>query len=257
MPDHSDDSDTRPTAARAPSTLRGACFPTTQWSRVLCAANGSAGDAPLALDGLCRVYWPPLYAYARRDGLRPLDAQDAVQEFIALLLKRDDLSGVHPEKGRFRSFLLAAFKHFLVSRIRGEKAQKRGGNRTLLALDTTDAETLCAAELTGEATPDRAFDRGWARTVMSRALERLRLEHREPSQKRLFTALLPVLTEGARLENQAALASQLGVTAGALAVAASRLRRRYRALIEDEIAQTLAPEASFAEELAALREAWR
>lgn len=209
-----------------------------------------------ALDTLCRAYWPPLYAYVRRDGRSPHEAQDLVQEFISLLLRRNDLASVSPAKGRFRSFLLASLKHFLVSHARTENARKRGGDAEVLSLEAEQAESFCRAELTDGLTPDRAFDRHWARTVMARALERLRAEHQTPSQRRLFTALEPALTDSARVTNQAALAAELGISPGALAVAATRLRQRYRALLGNEVTQTLTNAADLTEEMRALREAW-
>ena len=230
-------------------------FVTTHWSLIF-TARSKGPSAAAALDQLCRTYWPPLFVYARRDGLSPHDAQDAVQSFIAHLLAREDLNSVEPEKGRFRSFLLTAFKHFLVSRARGENSCKRGGGTVAVSLDVDAMETLCAPELADASTPDKAFDRGWARHLMSRALQRLGDEHRTPQQARLFAALQPTLMEGGRVTQEAQLAAQLGLTPGALAVAATRLRRRYRALIEDEIKQTLNDPADLEEEMKALWLAW-
>jgi RNA polymerase sigma-70 factor (ECF subfamily) len=230
-------------------------FVTTHWSLIF-KARSEGPDAAMALDQLCRTYWPPLFVYARRDGLSPHDAQDAVQGFIAHLLARQDLNTVSPERGKFRSFLLAAFKHFLVSRLRGESAAKRGGDAVAVRLDADTLETICAPELADAGTPDKAFDRTWAHNLMARALQRLGAEHRTPRQARLFTALQPTLMDGGRVSREAELATQLGLTPGALAVAATRLRRRYRALIEDEVKQTLADPADLAEEMRALWLAW-
>ena len=209
-----------------------------------------------ALDQLCRVYWPALFVYARRDGLLPPDAQDAVQGFIAQLLARQDLNHVSPDKGRFRSFLCAAFKNFLISRARGENAIRRGGGSAIVSLDADTLETICARDLVDGTTPDRAFDRTWARHLMSRALQRLGEEHQTPRQAQLFAALQPTLMDGGRAQQEAELASKLGLTPGALAVAATRLRQRYRALIEDEVRHTLADPADLAEEMRALWLAW-
>ena len=238
------------------STIAGAEFSTTEWSVVLQAGQDKCPGAAQALQALCRAYWPPLYAYARREGLTPQDAQDATQEFIGNLLRRNDLASVSPEKGRFRSFLLGALKNFLVSRWRAERALKRGGQSEFVVLDSDEAEKLCQPELIDQLSPERAFDRRWAVTVMACALDRLRAELRSPEQARLFAALQPVLAGSGRMENQAALAGALGVTPGALATAATRLRHRYRTLIEDEVRRTLEKPADLAEELRALREAW-
>jgi len=231
-------------------------FETTRWSEILLAGRGKSEDADLALARLCETYWPPLYAFARRDGLDRHAAQDAVQGFLARILARDDITRAAPERGRFRSFLVASFKNFLASLARADHAQKRGGGVQAITIDEGSAEGLCAPELIESLTPDRAFDRQWARTVMSRALERLRAEHTAPQPARIFAALQPALTESGRLTNAEALAAELGTTPGALATAATRLRRRYRDLIEDEVAQTLDDRADLAGELQALRAAW-
>lgn len=238
------------------TTIAGTEFLTTAWSVVLRAGQDKCRGTAQALEALCRTYWPPLYAYARRQGLTPQDAQDATQEFISNLLRRNDLASVSPEKGRFRSFLLAALKNFLVSRWRTERALKRGGQSEFVVLDSGEAEKLCQPELIDQLSPEKAFDRRWAITVMACALDRLCAEHQSPEQARLFAALQPVLAGSGRMENQIAMAGELGVTPGALATAATRLRRRYRTLIEDEVGRTLEKPADLAEELRALREAW-
>ncbi len=230
-------------------------FATTHWSLIL-RARGEEPEASAALEQLCRDYWPPLFVYARRDGLSPHDAQDAVQGFIGHLLARQDLDRVGPEKGRFRSFLLTAFKNFLTSRARAENAGKRGGGSVTLGGDAAALEAQCGPELCDTATPGKAYDQSWARHLMARALERLGREHRTPAQARLFAAVQPTLMDGGRVTQQAEMASQLGVTPGALAVAATRLRRRYRALLEDEVRRTLADPANLEEEMRALWLAW-
>lgn len=230
-------------------------FATTLWSLILTARSGGPG-AFAALESLCQSYWPPLFVYARRDGLSPHDAQDAVQSFLAQLLARRDLNSVSPEKGRFRSFLLSAFKRFLVSRARNENALKRGGGSIAISLDMESMEGFSSPELWDAAAPDKAFDRAWAHQVMSRAWQRLGEEHRTPSQARLFAALQPSLMDSGRVAREAETAASLGLSPGALAVAATRLRKRYRALIEDEIGQTLSNPADVAEEMRALWLAW-
>jgi RNA polymerase sigma-70 factor (ECF subfamily) len=238
------------------TTIAGADFLTTEWSVVLQAGSDKTPGSAHALEALCRTYWPPLYSYARRQGLIPQDAQDATQEFIVNLLRRNDLESVSPEKGRFRSFLMTAMKNFLVSRWRTERALKRGGQIEFALLESEEMEKLCQSELIDQLSPEKAFDRRWAATVMARALDRLRAEHESPERARLFAALQPVLAGSGRMVNQAALAGELGVTPGALATAATRLRHRYRALIEDEVRRTLEKPGDVAEELRVLFEAW-
>ena len=245
-----------PTKPSQTTPTARAGFLTTQWSLVLQAADPDSPEATRALESLCRIYWPPLYAYARRSGLSAHDAQDVTQDFIAHLLRRNDLAFVSPEKGRFRSLLLAALKNFLVSRARKENTLKRGGDAEILHLDTQHAETLCGPELTDQLSPDKAFDRRWANTVLTLALERLRDEHKSPHQAKLLAALQPFLADGGRVENQGALAAELGITPGALATATTRLRQQYRALVKAEVGRTLENPADLELELRALREAW-
>ena len=236
--------------------VENSIFPTTQWSVVLAAGDVDNPTAAEAMAILCQAYWPPLYAFARRSGLVPHDAQDLVQGFIAQLLERDSLANAVPEKGRYRSFLLTGLRNFQTSQARANLALKRGGGAQSVPIDFQNAETLCAPELVEGLSPDRAFDRHWARTVMRRALDRLAAEHRHPRQQQLFAALRPVLMDGGRVRGEASVAAELGMSTGALAVAATRLRQRYRALLEDEVAQTLGNTTDLAEELQTLRKAW-
>lgn len=236
----------------AASAAHSSPFDTTQWSVVLLAGAG----APEALERLCRAYWPPLYAYARRDGLSPEDAEDAVQEFILILLRRGNLRTVAPELGRFRSFLLRAFINTLVTRARAAAAQKRGGGHAPLRMDDLTAEQLCRPELVDGLTPERAFDRAWARTVMARALECLGREQSTPQQRAVMGAVQPALSGSGRMENAAELAAGLGMSPGALATAATRLRQRYRTLIEHEVTATLSSPDQLADEMQTLRAVW-
>lgn len=240
-----------PANDRAP----GQQFLTTHWTLIL-AARSDGPEGRAALEQLCQSYWPPLFVYARRNGCSPHDAQDLVQAFITQLLARRDWGSIAPEKGRFRSFLLTAFKNFMVSGARHDHAEKRGGQAFAVSLDVEEPEGLCAPELTDSLSPDKAFDRSWARQIMTRALRRLADEHQSPTQARLFAALQPALVDGGRVVQEAQTAARLGLTPGALAVAATRLRRRYRGLIEDEVKQTLANPADLAEELRGLWLAW-
>lgn len=233
----------------------GGAFVTTHWSLIVASRANDPGGAE-ALDRLCRTYWPPLFAYARRDGLPVHDAQDAVQGFLSLLLAREDLNDLTPEKGRFRSFLLRAFKNYLISRARGAVAAKRGGGAAVLQLETESADLLISPALADDLSPDRAFDRAWAQRILECAFRRLAAEHRSPAQARLFEALKCTLMEGERLRGGPAIAEELGMTAGALATAATRLRQRYRAFIEEEVRQTLVDPADLPSELAALWSAW-
>jgi RNA polymerase sigma-70 factor (ECF subfamily) len=194
----------------------------------------------------------------RRSGLSPHDSEDMVQAFAGHLLAGNGLSTVCPEKGRFRTFLLVSLRNFQASKARLDNAQKRGGRTQLLSLDLSEAEDLAGPELADGLglSPDKAYDRQWARRVMLRSLDRLELEYRQPKQQKVFQALKPMLLDAGRVNGESAVAGELGMTPGALAVAATRLRQRFRLLIEDEVAQTLGPGGDLPTELKALREAW-
>lgn len=232
-------------------------FATTQWSIVLGAGGRiSRVDARAALSALCETYWAPLYAYLRRNGLPPADAADTVQGFFALLLERDDLAGVHPERGRFRSFLLASLKHFQANERDREAALKRGGGRAALSLDVQSAEERYKIEPVDRRTPEALFDRSWALTVLDRARENLRESYETPDQVKRFDALWPCLTQE-ETSSYREVAADLGISEGAVKTAVHRMRREYRDRIRAEIAQTVASAAEIDGEIAALFEALR
>lgn len=238
--------------AAEPGTSPGR-FAVTRWTLVLNAAQrGGAQDAAPALAELCRLYWPPLYAYARRSGHGVHAAEDLTQAFFARLLARHGLANVAPHKGRFRSFLLAAFKHFLANEWDKARAVKRGGGAVHLAIDAESAEARYACEPADTLTPDRVFDRQWALTVLDRVLARLRAEQDTPEAARRFAALEPALAAESGAVGYAELAAGLGMTEGAVKVAVHRLRRRYRELLRADVADTVADPAQVADELQAL-----
>ena len=202
----------------------------------------SAGDPadPEALEALCRAYWRPLYTYVRRRGQSPHDAQDLTQEFFARLLAKNWVAQADRAKGRFRTFLLTAMDRFLANEWDRVRALKRGGGRPTLALDFADAETRFEVGIRRDATPEQAFERRWAITLLAQALGRLESEQQAEGHAALFAALKPSLAgDGAVLPYQE-LADQLGMTAGAVKAAAHRLRLRYRELLRAEIADTVA-----------------
>jgi RNA polymerase sigma factor (sigma-70 family) len=213
-------------------------FSATQWT-IVQAARGNDSRASRALAELCERYWPPLYAFARRGGHSPEDAEDAVQGFFADLLKREGLSSVDRSKGRFRSFLLASFKNFLSNERARAAAQKRGGDRVILELDAREAEERYALEPRDELSPDKLYDRHWARVLLSRAQERLAENYAADGKGELFHLLRPVLGVSRAQISYAVLGAQLGMTEGAVKIAAHRLRERYRAILRDEVAATV------------------
>jgi RNA polymerase sigma-70 factor (ECF subfamily) len=218
---------------------------------VLAARDWRAGSAARrAMGELAHVYWFPLYAYLRRKGSTPPDADDLVQGFFARLLEKDALASVDRSKGKFRSFLLASLQNFLANEWDKSHALKRGGGRQILALDAMDAEARYAAEPADHLTPERVFERRWALAVLEQVLTRLRSEYatRGRGQGEVFAALEPLLT-GGQAAPYARLAEQLGMTEGAVKVAGHRLRRRYRELLREEIAQTVSDPALVDEEI--------
>ncbi len=204
-----------------------------------------------ALAVLCDTYWYPLYAEARRRGLGPDDARDRVQGFFARLLEKDGLAVADQTRGRFRSFLLAAFGNFLANEWDRQRARKRGGGRLIVPLDQAAGETLLAHEPEDRETPERIFDRRWALDLIDRALDRLREEYLRAGKPELFDLLKPGLA-GDRGTSYAEVARTLGMSEGAVKTAVHRLRARCADLIRAEVAETVSGPAEIDDELAHL-----
>jgi len=211
-------------------------FATTQWSVVLAAGGDSSRAAP-ALEKLCSAYWYPIYAFVRRQGRSPHDAQDLTQQFFADLIERESLASVEKERGRFRTWLLAVLKHFLANDWHRSNRQKRGGGAALLSLDD-EAERRYLAEPIDPQTAEKLYDRSWALTLVERALLHLEAEWNEAGKHDQFRVLKRMLT-GERT-SYADLAAQLEVSEGTARVTVHRLRSRYREVLRSEIAQTVA-----------------
>jgi len=224
-------------------------FVTTRWSVVLTAGRSQTAHAQVALEQLCQIYWYPLYAYVRRRGHPPEDAQDLTQEFFARLLQRNWVGRADQQKGRFRSFLLSAMNHFLSDEWDKARAQKRGGGLKPLPLQFDTAETRFSHEPADPVTPEQNFERRWALTLLDEVLRRLRAEYEQEGRKELFAGLHPCLVGGSTDQPYAELAVKLGVTEGTVKAAVHRLRQRYRQLLRDEIAQTVAEPGEVDEEL--------
>jgi RNA polymerase sigma-70 factor (ECF subfamily) len=215
-------------------------FATTHWSVVLAAAKQSDTKRGCdALARLCQIYWYPLYAYVRRRGYSAHDAEDLTQAFFAQLLERHSLAAVEPERGSFRSFMLAVMKHFLANEREKGMAQKRGGGCQILSLDWVAAERRFDLEPATYAAPDKLFEKQWALTLLAEVLNRLEHEYHSEGKGDLFAALKQTLMGLRESQPYAQLARELGVNESAVAVAVHRLRKRYRELIRAEIANTL------------------
>jgi len=223
-------------------------FLTTHWNVVLTARDSASPQSASALETLCRTYWYPLYAYVRRQGFAPEDAQDLTQSFFARLLEKHYLDAVTQEKGRFRSFLLSSLRHFISDQLDRAHAAKRGGTRPHLTLDIAMAETLFSRELSDQKTPERLFDRNWALAILDQAQARLREECAAAGKLELYEAIGPNESSD-RIEGYEELAARLRLSESALKSAAFRLRQRYRALIRGEVAQTLSNLGELDEEM--------
>jgi RNA polymerase sigma factor (sigma-70 family) len=222
-------------------------FQTTRWSVVLAAQRGAdATRSRDALAMLCRDYWYPLYAFVRRRGYAAHEAQDLTQAFFADLLERNP-TVADPAKGKFRSYLLGALKHFLANDWNRNQAQKRGGGHRLVEWDALDPEARYALEPADRDDAEALFDKRWAMELLARALEKLRAEFAAKNDEPTFDALKGTLT-GAEAPREE-LAKKLGMSEGALKVAVHRLRQRYREVLRAEIAETVDSPADVDDEM--------
>jgi len=220
----------------------GGQFNATRWTLVLTAARGTATtQATRALEELCRTYWYPLYAFVRRSGHDRHTAEDLTQDFFARLLAKHYLAEVDRTKGKFRSFLLASLKHFLANEWDKVRAQKRGGGaQNFTSFDAKSAETRYALEPADPQTAEKAFERNWALTLLDEVFRRVRKEYAAEDKTALFEELKATLTGEKGATPYAESAARLGMSEGAVKVAAHRLRHRYRDALRAEIAETVA-----------------
>lgn len=223
----------------AASGLRPAAFPPTRWSVVLAAARTSSPASATALETICRSYWYPLYAYVRRSGQSPHDAQDLTQEFFRLLLEKRWLKDADREQGRLRTFLITALKRFMAKEWRKAAARRRGGGLAQVPMDTTFAESRYAADTNDQSAADEVFDRQWALTLLELTMEQLQADFTTAGRGGDFAVLKDSLTAAHGEIDYGAVAARLGVTEGAARVAVHRLRKRFREVYRREIAQTL------------------
>ena len=212
-------------------------FPTTLWTVVLDAGQDDPAQVQAALAQLCEGYWYPLYSFIRRRGYSPHDAQDLTQAFFAYLLEKRGLGCVDPERGRFRTFLLASLKNFLANDWDKANALKRGGGQTIVSLQPESAESRYQLEPSHDLTPERLFERQWALTLLDQVLAALRDEYHSEGKGALFEELKAALIGQAG--GYADMAARLKQSAGAIKVAVHRMRSRYRELIRARIAETV------------------
>jgi len=232
-------------------------FPATHWSLVLAVGGENSGAAGEALEQLCRAYWYPLYAFARRLGHPPADAQDLTQGFFAELIERRLVTRADADRGRFRTFLLGAFKRSMLSERRAAAAQKRGGGKEWLSLDGAEGEARFAREAATHETPEVAFERQWALSILDQALRHLEAEFRRTGREALYTHLHPYLQGDHDSGTYAEAARALGTTEATIKVTAHRMRQRYRELLRFTILQTVESPLLVDEELRHLLAALR
>jgi RNA polymerase sigma-70 factor (ECF subfamily) len=231
-------------------------FATTHWSAVLAAGRGKSTEARQALDELCRVYWKPLYAFVQRQGYDADQAQDLTQTFFADLIARHDLARVDPARGRFRSFLLAALKHFLANEWDKAHAQKRGGGTISVPIDTS-AETGGGVDPADTLTPETLFERNWAMALLDHVLGQVQRECAVEGNAALFDALKDTLAGNMPDDTYAAIGVRLGLSEGAVKVAVHRLRARYRARLRAEVGRTVTDPGEIDDEIRFLFAAFR
>ena len=226
----------------------GAAFTTTHWSVVL-EAQGESPAAQEALEKLCRTYWRPIFAFLRRQGRPPAEAEDITQGFFAQLLERGSLDAVRREKGRLRSFLLGGLKLFLADEQRRAMAIKRGKGQRLISLEELRPDDRIEMEPADPTTAEMIYERRWALTVLERVLSRLKDEYGAASNAALFDSLKELLPDEPGSPSQAEIAARLGMTENSVRQAFYRFRQRYQALLREEIANTVATPGDIEDEL--------
>jgi RNA polymerase sigma-70 factor (ECF subfamily) len=219
--------------------LTSECFPTTSWNLVVAASEAASRESGEALAQLCEAYWHPLYAYVRRAGHGVDESRDLTQEFFARLIEKHYLRTADRDRGRFRTYLLAALKHFLSNEWDRARAVKRGGGSVPIPLDLETGEHLYQREPADPMTPEKIYERRWALTLLDRAMTRLRGEFAAGGKSETFNGIQQFLTGDNQPGAYAQAAPALGMTAGALKVAVHRARRRFAGLVREEVAATL------------------
>lgn len=225
------------------------CFHTTKWTEVLAAGSENSVEAGKALARLCQTYWLPVYTFIRKRGHNPDQAQDQAQDFFASFLEKNTVARAVRERGRFRSFLMTSVENFLHNAHEREHAQKRGGGKPLLSLEELNAEGRYLAETTAALDPAGEFELQWALTVLQRVMQRLREEHRESGRTNLFDSLQAHLWGDFDSVPYPKIAQQFELTVAGVKTTAHRLRQRYRVLLREEIAQTVAQPGEIDEEI--------
>lgn len=223
-------------------------FPMTRWSLVLGAQEGNDEDRTKALSELCEIYWYPLYAYVRRRGLSPSDAEDTTQGFFCELLAKDRVRLFSEEKGKLRAYLLSSVKNYLRDQAKMSRAEKRGGGQAVLSLDVEMAEQRYAFEPPEFDTPEKLFELRWALTVLERVFDRVKEEYERLGKAEIYLALKGLLAGDGDVSFRE-IGQKIGVSEGAARVTLFRMRKLYRRYLEEEIAETVSEEESIESEI--------
>lgn len=224
-------------------------FATTHWSVVVAAGRGSSAESRQALASLCEDYWYPLYAYVRRRGYQPAEAQDLTQGFLTQVIEKGVIAAADQQRGRFRSFLLASLNHYVHHQWRHDQARKRGGSTHIISLDVDEGERRYHLEPADPVTPEKIYERRWAMTLLDKAIATLHHEYKQDEKEELFEVLKVYLGGRDSSVPYRDIAQQLDSTEGAVRVAVYRLRKRCRQCLLREIAQTVASDDDIQEEL--------
>lgn len=230
-------------------SCRESAFETTQWSLVMLAAHRSSAESEQAMSSLCHAYYLPLYAYARRRLGDPEQAQDVTQTFFAVLLEKNYLKTVDRSKGRFRAFLLTALKRLMANEWDMQTALKRGGGKTGLSIDFGRAEQLFRDERSAALTAEQHFDRAWVRTLLDHVLEQQRVEFETAGKSDQFEGLREFITPGGDPAAMTEVAARLAMSESTARVAVHRLRKRFRQVLREQVAQTVADPAEIEDEI--------
>lgn len=227
-------------------------FATTHWSVVIAAGSPDSTRYKEALETLCRTYWFPLYAYLRRRGYDRHQAEDCIQGFFASLMEKQGLRLADSDRGKFRSYLLGALKHFIADERDRTKTQKRGRDCRIFSLDFDSGEAQYAPEPAHQLSPDKLFERSWALTVLREATSKLEAEWSAMHKQELFQHLVVYLAPAEETMSYRDMAAELSMSEAAVKTAIYRMRKRYRELLRGEVAQTVATEEEIEDELRAL-----
>jgi len=253
--EHHDDS-SQPDAPPRHAEVSDGRFGTTHWSVVLLAGQKESPESAAALEQLCRIYWYPLYAYARRQGHSPPDGEDLTQQFFAGFLQRKYFALADPGRGRFRSFLLASFKHFLANEYHRGRAGKRGGGRALVSWDAAEVEARYGNEMMHETSPDKLFEQTWALTLLEKVMKDLQHEYLHAGKADVFNALEVFLSGEKAKATYKEIGETLRMSEPAVKMAVLRLRRRYGEMLRGEVALTVDGATAVEEELRHLFSVW-